>query len=132
LDEIAEGPYCVIKSEGHTLVIRIVEDDVRVSATRVTHAPRPQTETLPRGDNLEESHRELRNDTSDTTPKETDELEYVMDKIVGLRKADDGTWRYRVRWYGYTREHDTWDPAAHISDNVIRRYHRRVGLPLGN
>jgi Chromo (CHRromatin Organisation MOdifier) domain len=55
-----------------------------------------------------------------------------MDKIVGLRKTDDGTWRYLVRWYGYTREDDTWDPAAHISDNVIRRYHRRVGLPLGN
>jgi hypothetical protein len=30
-----------------------------------------------------------------------------MDKIVGLRKADDGTWRYRVRLYGYTREDDT-------------------------
>jgi hypothetical protein len=73
LDEIAEGPYRVIKSEGHTLVIRIGEDDVRVSATRVTHAPRPQTETLPHGDNLDDSHRELRNDTSDTTPKETEE-----------------------------------------------------------
>jgi Chromo (CHRromatin Organisation MOdifier) domain len=132
LDEIAEGPYRVIKSEGHTLVIRIGEDDVRVSATRVTHAPRPQTETIPHGDNLDDSHRALRNDTSDPTPTETDEPEYVMDKIVGLRKADDGTWRYRVRWYGYRREDDTWEPAAHISDNVIRRYHRRVGLPLGN
>jgi hypothetical protein len=122
----------VIKSEGHTLLIRIGEDDVRVSNTRVTHAPSPQTETLPHGDNLDDSHGELRNATSDPTPKETDEPEYVMDKIVGLRKADDGTWRYRVRWYGYTREDDTWEPAAHISDNVIRRYHRRVGLPLGN
>jgi hypothetical protein len=58
LDEIAEGPYRVIKSKGHTLVIRIGEDDVRVSATRVTHAPRPRTETLPHGDNLDDSHRE--------------------------------------------------------------------------
>jgi hypothetical protein len=85
-------------SEGHKLVIRIREADVRVSATRATHAPRPQTETLPHGYNLDDTHRELRNDTSDPTPKETDEPEYVMDKIVGLRKADDGTWRYRVRW----------------------------------
>ena len=132
LDEIAEGPYRVIKSEGHTLVIRIGEDDVRVSATRVTRAPRPQTETLPHGDHLVDSHRELRNVTSDPTPTEIYEPEYVMDKIVGLRKADDGTWRYRVRWYGYAREDDTWEPADHIPDNVIRRYHRRVGLPLGN
>jgi hypothetical protein len=58
---------------------------VRVSATRVTHAPRPQTETLPHGDNLDDSHRKLRNYTSDPTPKETDEPEYVMDNIVGLR-----------------------------------------------
>jgi Chromo (CHRromatin Organisation MOdifier) domain len=111
-------------------VIRIGEDDVRVSANRVTRAPRPQTETLPHGDNLLESHREVQKDASDPTPRETDEPEYVMDKIVGLRKADDGTWRYRVRWYGYTREDDTWEPADHIADNVIRRYHRRVGLPL--
>ena len=68
LDEIAEGPYRVIKSEGHTLVIRIGEDDVRVSATRVTRAPRPQTETLPHGDHLVDSHRELRNVTSASTP----------------------------------------------------------------
>jgi Integrase core domain len=100
LDEIAEGPYRVIKSEGHTLVIQIGEDDVRVSATRVAHAPSPQTETLPHGDNLDDSHGESRNDTSDPTPKGKYEPEYVMDKIVGLRKADDGTWRYRVRWYG--------------------------------
>jgi hypothetical protein len=49
LDEIAEGPYRVIKSEGHTLVIRIGEDDVRVSTTRSTRAPRPQTEALLHG-----------------------------------------------------------------------------------
>ena len=132
LDEIAEGPYRVIKSEGHTLVIRIGEDDVRVSATRATRAPKPQTETLPHGDHLVDSHKELQNVTSDPTPTEIYEPEYVMDKIVGLRKADDGTWRYRVRWYGYAREDDTWEPADHIPDNVIRRYHRRVGLPLGN
>jgi hypothetical protein len=113
-------------------VIRIREDDVRVSATRVTRAPKLQTDTVPRGEILDDSQGELRNDSSDPTPKEAEEPEYVLDKIVELRKAEDGTWSYRVRWYGYTREDDTWEPAAHISDNVIRRYHRRVGLPLGN
>jgi hypothetical protein len=132
LDEIAEGPYRVIKSEGQTLVIRIGEVDVLLSANRVTHNPSPQTETIPHGDNLDDSHRKLRNDTSDPTPKETDWPEYVLDNIVGLRKVEDGTWRYRDRWYGYTREDDTWEPAAHISDNVMPSYHRRVGLPLGN
>jgi hypothetical protein len=57
LDEISEGPDRVIKSEGNKLVNRIGEDDVLVSATRVTHAPRPQTETIPHGDNFDDSHR---------------------------------------------------------------------------
>jgi Chromo (CHRromatin Organisation MOdifier) domain len=132
LDEIAEGPYRVIKAENSTLVIRIGNDDVRVSASRVTRAPRPPVEVPPHGDNSVDSHRVSRKDPTDLTPTETEEPEYVMDKIVGLRKENDGTYRYRVRWYGYSREEDTWEPADHISDNVIRRYHRRVGLPLGN
>jgi hypothetical protein len=110
-------------------VIRI-EDDLRVSATRFTRAPEPQKETVPRGESLDESHGELHNDASDTIPKETDEPEYVLDKILG--KAEDGIWRYRARWYSYTREDDTWEPDDRIPDNAIRRYHRRVGRPLGN
>jgi hypothetical protein len=72
LDDIAEGPYRVIKSEGHTLVIRIGDDDVRVSASRVTRAPTPQTEKLPPGENLVESHGELRNNTTGPPPTEKD------------------------------------------------------------
>jgi hypothetical protein len=39
----------VIKSEGHTLVIRVGDDDVRVSASRVTRAPKPLVEIHPKG-----------------------------------------------------------------------------------
>jgi Chromo (CHRromatin Organisation MOdifier) domain len=96
------------------------------------HYPKSQTEKLPSGEKLVKNPWGLKNDATGPRPTEIDEPEYVLDKIVGLRKADDGTWRYRVRWYGYTRENDTWETADHIPDNVVRRYHRRVGLPLEN
>jgi Integrase core domain/Integrase zinc binding domain len=41
LDELTDGPYRVVKSEGHTLVLRIGDDDVRVSNNRLTQAPKP-------------------------------------------------------------------------------------------
>jgi hypothetical protein len=85
----------------------------------------------PHSENSVDSPRVLRDDPSVSIPT-TNEPEYVFEKIVGLRKENDGTYRYRVRWYGYSREEDTWEPADHLPDNVIRRYHRRVGLPLGN
>lgn len=127
LDELADGPFRVIKSEGHTIVIRVGDDDVRVSASRVTRAPRPLAEIQPEGNSLDSTPRDI----LDSTPNETEEPEYVFERIVGLRKADDGTWLYRVRWYGYSRDDDTWEPAHHLPGNVVRRYHRRVGLPIG-
>ena len=141
LDELATGPYRVVKSEGHTLVLRIGDDDVRVSRNRVTRAPKPLAEVPIHEDNAASnpmgtaanpkgtSPALMGNDT-DTSLTGEDSPEFVIDKIVGLRKADDGSWRYKVRWYGYTPADDTWEPTHHLPGNMVRRYHRRVGLPL--
>jgi Chromo (CHRromatin Organisation MOdifier) domain len=66
----------------------------------------------------------------DTSPAGESSSEFVIEKIARLRKADDGSWMYKVRWNGYTPADDTWEPAHHLPGNMIRRYHRRVGLPL--
>jgi hypothetical protein len=58
-----------------------------------------------------------------------EEAEYVFEKIVGVRQMADGALRYRVRWYGYGRDSDTWEPATHLPESAIRRYHRRTRLP---
>jgi hypothetical protein len=134
LDELADGPYRVVKSEGHTLVLRIGDDDIRVSKNRVTQAPKPLAEVPIAGDSP------VTNPTGNVTPPQgndanptgNDSPEFVIDKIVGLRKANDGNWSYKVRWYGYTPADDTWEPAHHLPGNMLRRYHRRVGLPLDN
>jgi Chromo (CHRromatin Organisation MOdifier) domain len=60
------------------------------------------------------------------------EAEYVFERIVGMRKEEDGSFRYRVRWYGYTRSDDPWEPPHHLPEDAVHRYHRRVGLARTN
>ena len=92
----AEGPYQVLETDGRTFVLRQGTDRNRVSSDRVTPAPSPsETTGIPTQDSID-----------DQTPRGEDE--YVMEKIVGAKKLQGGGLRYRVRWYGYSREEDTW------------------------
>jgi hypothetical protein len=113
----AEGPYQVLETDGRTFVLRQGADRNRVSSDRVTPAPPPpETAGIPTHDSIDEH-----------TPRGEDE--YVMEKIVGAKKIQGGGLRYRVRWYGYSREEDTWEPADNLPDEAVRRYHQRTGLP---
>jgi M-phase phosphoprotein 8 len=67
-------------------------------------------------------------DTHSGNEQKTDE--YVFERIVGTKQADDGTMLYRVRWFGYTSDDDTWEPQKHLPISALRRYHRRIGLPI--
>jgi hypothetical protein len=116
------------------VVLRIGDDDVRVSKNRVTRAPKPLAEVPIVG------HSPVSDPMGNVTPPQgndnnltgNDSQEFVIDKIVGLRKANDGKWNYKGRCYGYTPADDTWEPAHHLPGNMLRRYHRHVGLPLDN
>jgi Chromo (CHRromatin Organisation MOdifier) domain len=134
LDELADGPYRVVKSEGHTVVLQIGDDDVRVSNNRVTRAPNPLAEVPIAGDYpvADPTGNVSPPQGNDANPTGNDSPEFVIDNIVGLRKANNGKWSYKVRWYGYTPADYTWEPAHHLPCNMLRRYHRRVGLPLDN
>jgi transposase InsO family protein len=116
LDDQVDGPYRILDTDGQVFRLRIGDDDVRVSSDRITPAPSgPEPGEGTTGKEL---------------PQEPSvEEEYVFEKIVGTREARDGTLRYRVRWYGYSREDDTWEPGEHLPMDALRRYHRRVGLP---
>jgi Chromo (CHRromatin Organisation MOdifier) domain len=124
LDSPAYGPFRVLKMDGHTLFIRQCEEDVRVSSDRVTAAPIPfevQSSSTAAAANTKNSW---------TPPEDAAaEQEYVVEKISGAKQLHDGSLRYRIRWYGYTREYDTWKPAHHLPPEMLRRYHKRTRLP---
>ena len=49
--------------------------------------------------------------------------QYVINKIVDHQESPEGR-RYRVRWYGYGADEDTYEPSSHLSANFITRYLR--------
>ena len=67
-------------------------------------------------------------------PPSTDEdpKTYVVEALTGHRTGTDGMPLFRVRWYGYAREDDTWEPANYIDYNTVVRYCNRTRLPPPN
>jgi Chromo (CHRromatin Organisation MOdifier) domain len=158
LDDQVDGPYKVVQTDGGIFLLLIGGDNVRVSSDRTAAAPTPEGELSTSDDrrrtdesvasgNIPEEGTPTGDVGGSTHYKEgahTGELltedihsgneqktyEYVFERIVVTKQTDDGTMLYRVRWFGYTRDDDTWEPQEHLPISALRRYHRRIGLPI--
>jgi hypothetical protein len=76
-----------------------------MNSDRITPAPAP----FASANELQSSPVDgLKLPISDKTPGE--EPEYVIERIVGARKLRDGSLRYKIRWFGYGEDDDTWEP----------------------
>ena len=53
---------------------------------------------------------------------------YVVEKLVGAGLDDEGTTLCRVRWQGYPKSADTWEPATNLPHQLARAYKRRHSL----
>ena len=66
------------------------------------------------------------------------EAEYVIDKVVdhiinedeGHLHAKHGDMMYKVRWFGYTPEEDTFEPVHHLPRSQVLSYHNRKQMPV--
>lgn len=56
--------------------------------------------------------------------------EFVLESIVSHMAGPDGKRYYRIRWYGYTPEEDTYEPIEHIPRSKVIAYYRRKRLAL--
>jgi hypothetical protein len=56
--------------------------------------------------------------------REFEDREYVIDRVVD---ADAQGRFYRIRWLGYEKNEDTWEPEENIPGQFIRRYWRKLG-----
>jgi hypothetical protein len=143
LDTKADGPFQALENSGHTLLLQQGEMRNRISSDRVTPAPTPHTldgadpgrpaEAVNNRLPVEETTRSQetpnpaeRDSESEPAPQEE---EYVVERVVGAKQMRDGTLYYKVRWYGYPPESDTWEPAYHLPEILLRRYHKRIRLP---
>ena len=50
------------------------------------------------------------------------QIHFLVDKIVGRRFDSNGSLQYRVRWEGYSSDHDSWEPKNNISQHLILEY----------
>ena len=53
---------------------------------------------------------------------DTDDTEYVIEKLVGRRENDDGSVSYKVRWSGYSSKDDTWEPRTGLPIKLVSAY----------
>jgi Chromo (CHRromatin Organisation MOdifier) domain len=60
---------------------------------------------------------------------DTVDEEYIVERLVGSRRKADGSESYKVRWFGYSREEDTWEPPANLPSSMVQKYRIGVGLP---
>jgi hypothetical protein len=110
LDDQVNGHYQVIETDGRVFKLRIGDDDVPVSSDRITPAPVSDPEPRNREDPTDETARPVAAEDDDDQEEgyegaPTDE--FVLERITGMKKLNDGTLRYKVRWYGYVPEDDT-------------------------
>merc|ERR1712156_1053456 len=65
--------------------------------------------------------------------EDEDDAQYVVEKILDKKEAEDGTWLYRVKWRGYSYEENTWEPIENLTDDTgtcvhLERYEEKMKL----
>jgi hypothetical protein len=56
---------------------------------------------------------------SDLDENNLPEEVYIVEKVVGKRKAKNGKIEYLVKWQGYGEADNTWEPAANILTKIL-------------
>merc|ERR1712066_737566 len=80
-----------------------------------------------------ESEDEEEESEEDDEEEDEDDAQYVVEKILDKKEAEDGTWLYRVKWRGYSYEENTWEPIENLTDDTgtcvhLERYEEKMKL----
>ena len=99
----------------------------------------PLTEAVPESTELETANQARaprnRHQSRDlpgrrSTPERYEDQEFIIDRLVAHRIAEDGTTLYQIRWYGYSQNDDTIQPIGDIPRSKVVEYCRRRRLEL--
>lgn len=106
------GPFKVIDADEVTVTIDQDGIPNKISIDRVTTVP----STRPN---------EQDSSSNDLPTMVNDEQEFAVDRIVDHRDEQDGRRLYKVRWFGYDHNSDTFEPEQNIPTHFIIRYWNR-------
>lgn len=123
----AVRPSKVLASTPETVTIDENGQANTVKIDRVSLSPPPDgierhvhfDPTQTRADHTTNSSQPESTRTGNKPP--THDQEYAIVRIVGQRNHKKGT-KYRVRWNGYNKNDDMFDPRKHIAEHFIVRY----------
>uniref|UniRef100_A0A1A9V1I0 Chromo domain-containing protein n=1 Tax=Glossina austeni TaxID=7395 RepID=A0A1A9V1I0_GLOAU len=63
-------------------------------------------------------------------PKKSAEQEYEVEEILGHKKVH-GIHHFLMRWKGFTKDHDTWEPEYALNcPDILEKYEKKNGLNL--
>lgn len=120
LQKPTSPPYPILAVRANTLVVEIDGIPITVSIDRCSLFPtttppiKAQTQNQPADATT----------ASDVDSDEEHANDFIVDKIVDASKAGS-EWSYRIRWYGFPPNEDTWEPSQHIPDHFITAYWKR-------
>jgi hypothetical protein len=127
----AVGPFedTRVSPDRRTLSVRTPEREATVPADRVRKCESPRD--IPTGMQFLDPPSENTKSNMEFNEYESDMddlSEYLIDRIVSHRRAEDGQIRLRIRWFWYDSSQDPWEPVVSIPDEILRRYVRRRHL----
>ena len=126
LSSKAYGPFRVIAATDDTVTID--EDGIEhvVSTDRVTVDPSSIGAAAEAVVRARDDKRDSPTQGAPSADEEEsgDNRRYVVDRLVDHRDTPAGR-QYKVRWYGYPAEFDTFEPVANLPHHFVARYHRR-------
>jgi hypothetical protein len=95
------------------MFLRVGDESVRVNSDRITRAPSTAVDVLNEDPNVAQTS---------SGPDESDE--YVVERVVDHTHGPNRESLFRVRWYEFDEEDDTWEQEEKIPRQFIRRYWR--------
>lgn len=121
LDQIVEGPYRILRRDGHTFTVMAKGFPDRVSSDHVARAPTPAGEM--------DSSTMLHGPQEPVVPLDHEDTgkHFVWERFVAWDRDTDGDLWLKVRWWGYAPSEDTWEPWYKFDRRKVTQYCFRVG-----
>lgn len=90
---------------------------------------RLKEDSLVEGETVERPKRQTKQVTRlDPSQKKKKQEEYVIEKLVAVRKNQEGDTEYLVKWDGYDSDQNTWEPEFNKKTKGQKKRERRIPI----